>query len=145
MAFDPVKGHLMALDGFVQSLPQIDVFNGLFIGRFPAIALPAMHPLRDALFDILAVGPKIDRAGALERFKAHNGGHQFHAVIGREFLAAIQRFACLAIDHQDTPTAGARIAGTRAIGEEGDAIGGCIIAHALRAIITRLLRGLEEA
>ena len=56
MAFDPMKFNLMAFHRVIKSLPEISIFNRLFVSSFPTISLPRMHPLRDTLADILAIG-----------------------------------------------------------------------------------------
>ena len=62
MALDPVPFDIVASQLFVQHRPQIGVLDRLFRRRAPAIALPFMDPLGDALPDILRVGVKIDAA-----------------------------------------------------------------------------------
>jgi hypothetical protein len=44
VAFDPVKTDIVTLKRFIEALPEIGVFDGLFISCSPAIPLPAMQP-----------------------------------------------------------------------------------------------------
>src|SRR2546421_1694948 len=61
MTLYPVPSHLVLLERRIEPLPQIDVFDGLFIGRAPAVFLPIVNPTRNALTHILAIGGQIDR------------------------------------------------------------------------------------
>src|SRR5579859_8294321 len=54
MALDPDPFDLMALQGLFERQPQIDVLHRLLVGRFPAVALPAVDEARDAVLQILA-------------------------------------------------------------------------------------------
>ena len=94
MALDPTPVDGMAVMGYelVQLLPEINIFDGLFCSRFPALGFPPRQPLRDAFQNILAVNMQGHRTGAFERQKGLNYGHHFHAVIGRVQLTAKQFF-----------------------------------------------------
>ena len=48
----------------VEPLPELDILHRLLVGGAPAVALPAVDPLRDAVAQILAVGVKVDRGTA---------------------------------------------------------------------------------
>jgi hypothetical protein len=56
MALDPAPVHLVALDRGVEPLPQVHVLDRLLVCGLPAVALPAVNPLRDAVVDVFAVG-----------------------------------------------------------------------------------------
>ena len=49
VALDPVEGHVVAAVERVELLPEVLVEHGLAVGLLPAAALPARHPLRDAV------------------------------------------------------------------------------------------------
>lgn len=48
VALDPFPFYLVALNGQIQPLPQIDILDRLFVGGFPAALLPVMDPAGDA-------------------------------------------------------------------------------------------------
>src|SRR5436309_3574310 len=51
----PVPPHLMRLEGGVEPLPEIDILDGLAVGRAPAVAFPLVDPAGDAAAQILTV------------------------------------------------------------------------------------------
>ena len=106
----------MALDRFVQRLPELNIFNRFFVGGFPAIAFPAMDPLGDAVFHILGVHMHLNITSTLQSIQRLYGRFQLHAVIGALWLAAINFFARAVIVQNSTPAAGAGIARTSTIG-----------------------------
>ncbi|KAG0772329.1 hypothetical protein G6F22_015828 [Rhizopus arrhizus] len=116
MPADPAPGHLVALDLLVQGLPQLDVLDGLFVGRHPASALPVRQPLGHALHHVLRVRVDGDDAGALERAQAFNDRQQLHAVVGGLEFAAVHGFFVAARAHQHAPAPRTRIALAGAIG-----------------------------
>src|SRR5207244_2214994 len=65
MAPHPVPSHLMAALRFVQGLPKVRVLHRFLVRGFPAFALPAVDPFRDAFLDVLAVGGYADAARTL--------------------------------------------------------------------------------
>ncbi len=44
VAFDPMPFDLVAAHGLVEPLPEFGILYGLFVGCFPAVALPAEDP-----------------------------------------------------------------------------------------------------
>ena len=52
MSLDPVPAYVMVLVDGVELPPEVFVFNGLFLGCFPAVALPAIDPFGDAVTKI---------------------------------------------------------------------------------------------
>src|SRR5262245_17626994 len=57
VAGDPGELEAVFGDQLVEGLPQLDVGDGLQLAPFaalPAVALPACHPLAEALADVLA-------------------------------------------------------------------------------------------
>src|SRR5690606_10584563 len=113
----PVPGDLVAPACLAERLPKLGIFHGLPVGRAPAVALPSLDPTGNAVAHIVAVGVELDLAGLLQRRQRLDRGRQFHAVVGRQSLAAGQ-FAHLAVVAQDrAPAAGPRIAGACAVGE----------------------------
>ena len=49
MAFDPFPRDVMARGGGIKSLPEVNILQAALL--LPAIALPAVNPLRDPVFD----------------------------------------------------------------------------------------------
>ena len=120
MALDPVPLHLVTQAGGVEALPQLDVLDGLAVGGLPAVLLPAVNPLADAVLHVLGVGVQVDVRGALERLQRRDGGEQLHAVVGGLRLAALQLLAVLAGDENGAPAAGPRISRAGAVGVDDD-------------------------
>ncbi len=115
--FDPEPLDLVAAHFRIQRLPQVDILDRLAIGRHPPFFLPADDPLGDPLAHILAVGSEANLAGLVQGAQAHDGGHQLHPVISGEPKTGADLFAMLAINHDGTVTARARIAEAGAIRE----------------------------
>ena len=67
------------------------------------------------LAHILAVGGESDLAGLVQGAQPHDGGHQLHPVVGGEAKTAGELLAVLAIDHDGTIAARARVAETGTI------------------------------
>ncbi len=103
--FDLVTGHFR-----IQGLPEIDVLDRLTVGGHPALLLPADDPLGDPLAHILAVGGEPHLAGFVQGPQPHDGSHQLHPVIGGQSKTCGDLLAMLAIDHDGTIAAGARVA-----------------------------------
>src|SRR5262245_48317170 len=116
VAFEPMPGHLVLGAGLVEALPELDVLDGLFVRGLPAAQLPALHPSADPVPHVFRIGKKIDAGRPLQRFKRSNRGHQLHAVVGSQRLAAEDLFAMLAGHQNRAPSARARVAGTGAVG-----------------------------
>ena len=57
MALDPFPGHFVPGLRFVQPLPQFDILDRFLVRGLPAVALPVVYPLGDAVFDILGIAP----------------------------------------------------------------------------------------
>src|SRR5262249_36088008 len=55
VAFDPVPAHSTARAGRIEALPQLGVLDGLARGRAPALALPGVDPLADAVAQVLRI------------------------------------------------------------------------------------------
>ena len=100
----------------------------LFLARFPAALFPVIHPLGDAVHDVLGVGVQHDAAWALERIQGFNRSHHFHAIVGGLGFAAMQRLAVLAGNQQRTPATRARITSAGAVGIDLNSWGqnGCV-------------------
>src|SRR5689334_10084852 len=56
MAAHPIPADPVARLGFIEPLPQIDVFHRLLVGGLPAFFLPAFEPLRHTVLEVHAVG-----------------------------------------------------------------------------------------
>ena len=120
MAFHPFPGHLVAGGRLDQLLPNLDIFHRFVVGGPPAPFLPAEHPFGDAIHDIFAVGVERYRAWLLEQVERFKRRRHFHAVVGRLRLAAGDFLFRVAKTQHRAPTARARIALARAIGENLD-------------------------
>src|SRR5690606_10985773 len=120
MTLDPAPADVVAGAGGVQAPPQVLVLDRLPVGRLPAARLPAVDPLVDALHDVFAVGVQLDLAGAGQGLQRLDGGHQLHAVVGGQRLAAPQFLLMVAPVHHRAPAAGAGIAATGAVGVDDD-------------------------
>src|SRR5262249_46143355 len=116
MALDPMPAYLMALQSEIEALPQIGILHWLLLGRFPAVALPAMDPLADAVPQILPVGWQFDGGRPGQRFERHDRGGQLHAVVGGERFTARQLLLMPAIAQDGPPAARTRIARAGAVG-----------------------------
>src|SRR5574343_1576709 len=68
VALDPVPFDAVSRRGHqtVQLLPEVHVLDRLFVSRAPALGLPAVDPLGDALAHVLAVQVAGHGAGPLE-------------------------------------------------------------------------------
>src|SRR5258708_28415799 len=66
----------------VEALPQLDILPRLLVGGAPAVLLPAVDPLGDAVAHVDAVGEEAHAAGSLQRLQSLDGRHQLHAVVG---------------------------------------------------------------
>ena len=108
----PVDG--MALRGGMEALPEFLIFDWLFGGRFPAVFDPIAHPVRDSVFDVLAVGVHGDGARLIEGFQRVDGCQQFHAIVRRAGFATAEFLLMIAVDEQRRPSAGSIGIGLRA-------------------------------
>ena len=66
MALHPVPLDVMDGTGGIEALPEFDVLHRLLVGRLPAVLLPAVDPLGDAVLHVDAVGEEADLAGPLQ-------------------------------------------------------------------------------
>src|SRR5258707_11909195 len=109
----------------VEALPQLDILHRLLVGGAPAVLLPAMDPLGDAVTHVDAVGEKAHAARSLQRLQSLDGRHQLHAVVGGGRITAGE-FAFAApslrlLDAEDrAPAARSGISAAGAIGEDLD-------------------------
>src|SRR5262245_18089794 len=116
MAAHPMPAHLVRRHGGIELLPEIDVLDRLLVGGAPAVALPAMNPLHDAVAQILAIGMEIDQAGPLQGLQGPNRSQEFHALVGGVRLAALELLLVVAEGKDRAPAARPRIAGTGSVG-----------------------------
>src|SRR5215510_14046464 len=120
MATHPVPAYLVRQNGGVKLLPEIGVLDRLLVGGAPAIALPAVNPLHDAVAQILAVGMEIDQARPIQGLQGRNRSQEFHAIIGGVRLAALELLLVVAEGKDRAPAARPRIAGTGSVGVDDD-------------------------
>ena len=99
----------------VQPLPQLHVFHRLVGRGAPALGLPAVNPLGNALAHIFTVQKKRHGTRAFEGRQSLDHGHQLHAVVRGAQLAAKQFFFQRARTQQHAPSARAGIAFARTI------------------------------
>src|SRR5688572_2855807 len=131
VAFHPVPLDSMLLRELVQLAPQVGVLDVLPVGGAPAVALPAVDPLRDALLHVLRVGVQAHPAGPLERLERADHGRELHAVVGRSRLAAPQLLLHALRAQQRSPAARAGVAPAGAVAED---FHGLFIRHSSCAI-----------
>jgi hypothetical protein len=104
----------------VEALPQLDILHRLLVGGAPAVLLPAVDPLGDAVAHVDAIGEEAHPARPLQRLQPLDGRHQLHAVVGGGRVAAGE-FALAIADTKDRPPAArSGISAARAVGEDLD-------------------------
>src|SRR5581483_10866892 len=114
----------------------LGILHRLLVGGLPAVALPAMNPLRDSILEIVRIGVNLDGAGTVQRLERADRRGELHAVVGGDRLAAGELLAP-AIEFEDrSPPAGPRVSRTGAVGVNDDPIP----AHAA-GLISRSDRG----
>ncbi len=92
MALDPSPFDVMSRSGhhMIQGLPKLHIFDGLLGCRAPALGLPAVDPLGDALANVLTVQKQCHFARPLEGLQGFDHRRQFHSVVGGLQFAAKQ-------------------------------------------------------
>jgi len=120
---NPVDDHV-AMRGRVEPLPQVTVLDRVAAGRLPATAYPVLHPLGDALADVLRVGMEDDRARLGQGFQRHDRAHQLHAVVGGGWVAAGNLALAAIAAQQCAPATGPGIAEAGAIGVDVHGLAG---------------------
>ncbi len=102
----------MVFGGGEEALPEIGVFYGSFICFVPVAFDPASGPaFVERVDDVFAVAVEHDAAGALEGFKAGDGGEELHAVVGGFGETAGDFFAgAFAADEEGSESTGAGVA-----------------------------------
>src|SRR5262245_1799321 len=125
VAGDASEFDAVLRDQLVELLPELSVGHGLeltFFAALPAVALPAGHPLGEALADVFAVSEQLQIAGPLESREPLDHRLQLHAVVRRLSLGAEGLFdlAGICVAQDVGPTARPRIAAAGAVGEEED-------------------------
>src|SRR4051812_9282692 len=81
MSLHPVPLYLMFAGDRVEFAPQVFVLDGLLVGGLPALALPAVDPLRDAFLHVDRIGVQAHLARALQRLQRTDHGGELHAVV----------------------------------------------------------------
>ena len=115
VALDPTPVHLMPRRFMVQRLPQVLIFDGLFGGGSPPIALPIGQPLGDPIFDVGGIGCQADPARLTQRPQCLYSGGQLHAIVGG-VVSATMEFSLVIAKLQDrSPASWARVAATRSV------------------------------
>src|SRR5258705_3191470 len=59
VSLHPVPVDAMSRDQRVELLPQVDVLDGLLVGRAPVAPFPVDDPGRDAVLDVLRIGVEL--------------------------------------------------------------------------------------
>lgn len=86
VAFDHCEAALVLLQQFVESLPELDVHDGLpaaFLAAPPAVLFPVRHPFRAAFGNVRAVGDDFDLRATFQCRQTLDHGHQLHLIVGR--------------------------------------------------------------
>ncbi len=113
--------ELQAAIAALEALPQIGVLDRLLRRGLPAVLLPAVDPVGDAVLQIGRIGHHGEGAGALQGLQRGDRGHQLHAVVGglgraTGKLARFDQGGPVAGLEHHAPAAGAGIAGAGAVG-----------------------------
>jgi hypothetical protein len=89
VALDPLEAVGAADERLVDLLEQLDVHHGLAVGLAPSLALPARHPLGDAVDHVLAVAQDEQVVGQVgRRAEELQHGHELALVVGGVLPAA---------------------------------------------------------
>jgi len=103
-----------------QLLPKLSILDRLLVRRAPAVALPVVNPSRDSVTDVDAIGVQLHPTRPLQRLEALDRGHQLHAIIGGQRLAARELALLRTHAQQHAPAARSGVAAARAVGEQLD-------------------------
>ena len=114
--FDPNPFDFMRRTERVELLPEIGVFNGLFVRCFPAVALPVVDPLADSFLHVLRIGVHAKARRLREGFERGNDRREFHPVIRRISFATPQLLFVRTDEQERAPAARPRIAPAAAVG-----------------------------
>jgi hypothetical protein len=124
MTTNPFRLHVMNLQQFIQTPPEINIPHVISTLRrlSPSIPLPSRHPIGDRRDDVLAVAEQFHTAFFLKRLQSSNHRCDFHPIVGRAMFAAAVFLGLPApfVLENVRPTAGAGVVDTRTIGEEAD-------------------------
>ena len=120
VTFDPVPFDSVRRCGGDELLPKLGILDRLLVGGAPAVPLPIVDPLCDAVANVNAVGVKLDPARPFQRFEPTDRGKQLHAIIGRQGLATGELTLLAAHAQENPPATRARVAAAGAVGEDVD-------------------------
>ena len=109
MPLHPLPSQGMTTNCFIQLLPQVLVFYGLFVRGLPAALLPPWQPVAHTVHDVFRIGVQSDIVWIMERIQRLDGRRQFHAVIRSIGCAAMQGLAVLSRKQHNAPATGSRI------------------------------------
>ena len=122
MTTHPYKRRLVLRAGVQQAFPQVAI-QTFTVRGLPRFGPPAFGPAQaDALLDVPRVGVERDRAAAGERFQAHDGRHEFHAVVSGAPEAAGDFLAVPALEEDGGIPTGTGVAQTGPVGVDGDGL-----------------------
>ena len=135
MAAQPMQMHRMPPQLGQQFLPEVHVFDRLFVRLDPVFLLPGPEPaFFHRIADVLRIRIKLHRAGFPERGQGFQHAGDLHAVVGgqaeaaRQFLAVIRAFQA----EHGGPSAGAGIAQAGAVGMNNDLLHRLFVSLLLR-------------
>src|SRR4051812_21229969 len=120
MSLHPMPLYLMLGRDGIEFAPQVVVLDGFLVRGFPALALPGMDPLGDALLDVDRIGVQAHAARALQRLERPDDGSELHAVVGGGRRAAPQLFFFSLEAQQRAPAAGPGVAAAGAVAVDLD-------------------------
>ena len=120
VALDPTPVHLMPRCFMVQRLPQVLIFDGLFGGGSPPIALPIGQPLGDPIFHVSGSSWQADAARLTERPQCLYRCGQLHAIVGGVLSATMELSLVIAKLQDRAPAPRARVAATRSVCKGAD-------------------------
>src|SRR5215471_10315009 len=117
----PAPDHIVGERRFFEGFPEVAILYRLLVRRLPTIRLPVRQPFGEAVHHVTGIRVKRDRARTLQRFQALDRGGEFHAIVGREALAAEEfLFVCAGAQNR-RPSAWTRITAAGPVGEDFDA------------------------
>src|SRR5262245_5712000 len=117
-----VRPRVVTLNKSIEPLPQIGILDWPLVGGAPAVALPVLDPLGDALLQVFGIRVQLhahlslQHIGRLQGFQRCDGCHYFHAVVGgggfrpRQLLTPLLD-AVPAVYEDAPPAAGTRVSG----------------------------------
>src|SRR2546422_615093 len=120
----PLKLDFMFGAVIQKLLPQVAIQCLAALPTLPPASTPALWYSRLHRGDeILGIRVECHQTRSLERPQARNGGHQLHAIVGREAVTARQFLSVLLVKEHDPIATRARVPEARAVRIDRDRFG----------------------